>query len=246
MPHALTSLQKEYLEYLREYIKKNESSPRLEELAEHFGVKSPSAHKILKALMSKGYLYFGRDPISGFYIRLIERAGTSETMIEIPVAGKVNQYGEVYEFGEKHGHFPTMLMGASVGDVFALMVTENIPLASMLAGDYLVCDMHKKPQPGDIAIFALGQGGKDYTLCQVHALTLDKDLTTLEVANEYPIPEELLKKEYDQKYIWAPVSFSGTPVEFFQEAESKGYPDLAIYHDYVMGTILRLIRNLAF
>lgn len=246
MPHALTPRQKEYLEFIREYIKVNESSPRLEEIAENFGVKAPTAHKTLKALMYKGFLYFGRDPLSGFFIRLIERAGTSEIMIEIPIAGKVDQNGELYEFPEKHGHFATLLIGATVGEVFALWVTEDISPVSILAGDLLICDYGKKPQPGDMAIFALGPKGEDYTLCRIHALTMDKDMTNLEVANEYPIPEEFLNKEYEQKYHWAPIAFDGTPLEFIQNASKNGSPDLAIYNEYALATVLRLGRNLAF
>ena len=34
LPHSLTSRQKEYLEFIRNYIKENESSPRLEEIAD--------------------------------------------------------------------------------------------------------------------------------------------------------------------------------------------------------------------
>ncbi len=91
MPHSLTPRQSEYLDFLREYVKKNESSPRLEEIAKHFGVKSPTAHKTLKTLQYAGYLYFGRSSTSGFFIRLIERAGSAEIVIEIPIAGKVDQ-----------------------------------------------------------------------------------------------------------------------------------------------------------
>ena len=101
MPHALTPRLREYLDLIREYIKENESSPRLEEISEHFGVTAPTAHKALKSLQSKGYLYFGRDSISGFFIRLIERAGASEIMIEVPIAGKVNGFGELFDFPEK-------------------------------------------------------------------------------------------------------------------------------------------------
>ena len=70
MPHALTPRQREYLDFIRDYIQQNESSPRLDDIAEHFKVKRPTAHKALEALQSKGYLYFGRDRISGFFIRL--------------------------------------------------------------------------------------------------------------------------------------------------------------------------------
>ncbi len=58
MPHALTTRQREYLEFLREYIKENETSPRLEEIAEHFGVKPPTAHKTLEAFHRQGIYLF--------------------------------------------------------------------------------------------------------------------------------------------------------------------------------------------
>jgi hypothetical protein len=53
MPHSLTPRQHEYLEYLRSYIKENEASPRLDEIAKHFRVKPPTAHKTLEALHNK-------------------------------------------------------------------------------------------------------------------------------------------------------------------------------------------------
>ena len=127
MPHSLTKRQKEYLEYIREYIAKNECSPRLEELAKHFYVKSPTAHKTLKAIQKKGYLYFGRDSISGFFIRLIERAGSTEIVLEVPTIGKVNKYGEIYKFPKKIGHFASVFSGAKPSEVFALAVMDDIP-----------------------------------------------------------------------------------------------------------------------
>src|SRR5690242_17146834 len=139
MPHALTSRQREYLEFIRNYIKDNEMSPRLEEIADYFGVKPPTAHKILEALHNKGYIYFARDSVSGFFIRLIERAGSAETIIEVVIAGNVNRYGELNNFPENHGHFASVLQGASPEGVFALLVTENIPEASILVGDLLIC-----------------------------------------------------------------------------------------------------------
>lgn len=50
MPHSLTPHQHEYFEYIRSYIKENEASPRLDEIADHFSVKPPTAHKTLEAL----------------------------------------------------------------------------------------------------------------------------------------------------------------------------------------------------
>lgn len=64
MPHALKHRQREYLDFLRQFIQENEDSPRLDEIDAHFGIKSPTAHKTLEALQRKGYLYFGRDSVS--------------------------------------------------------------------------------------------------------------------------------------------------------------------------------------
>ncbi len=247
MPHSLTSRQHEYLDFLRKYIEKNESSPRLDEVAGHFGVTLPTAHKILEALHNKGYIYFARDSVSGFFIRLIERAGTAETMIEVAIVGKVNQYGELEDFPKEHGHFASALPGAKPDEVFALVARQDIPEASILAGDWLICDRGKRPQPGDIAIFPFGKSGKRFLLCRIHSLTSDKDLDSLEVSNQYPIPEKLLDVSLGQRFNWTPLAYGKETEEYFlQEAEKEGIPMRAMPPELVMGTVLRLTRHLAF
>lgn len=247
MPHALTPLQRKYLEYLQEYIKYNESSPRLEEVADQFGVKPPTAHKTLETLHKKGYIYFARDSISGFFIRLIERAGSAEIMIEVVIAGKVNRYGELTNYPEKHGHFASVLQGANPEDVFALVVSENVPEANILHGDLLICDLAKRPQPGDIAVLPLGKSGKRFLLCRINSLTSDRDLDTLEASNQYPIPENLLDTAPGQRFNWTPLAFGQETEEYFlQETEKENMPMRAIPPELVMGTVLRLTRHLAF
>ena len=247
MPHALTPRQREYLEFIRNYIQQNESSPRLDDIAEHFKVKRPTAHKALETLQSKGYLYFGRDSVSGFFIRLIERAGATEIMIEVPIAGKVNRLGELYEFPEEHGHLATLLMGAKPGEVFALWVNEDIPEANMLAHDILICDYSKRPQPGDIAILPFGKQSGRWFLCRIYSLTLDKDLDNLEVSNQYPIPDDLLDTSSSQRFNWTPLAYDATTEDYFlEEAQKENVPLRPIPPDFVAATVLRLSRTLAF
>lgn len=246
MPHALTPRLREYLDFIREYIRTNESSPRLEEIAEHFQVTSPTAHKALQSLQSKGYLYFMRDSVSGFFIRLIERAGSSETIIEVPITGIVNKYGELYDFPKLHGHFATVLMGADPGNIFALAVNEDIPEANMAINDLLICDTSKRPQPGDIAILAFGVNAERFFLCQIYSLTHDKDTMGIEVANQYPIPEDLLNKDHEQRLNWAPLAFNEETEDYFLNlAEVERMPMQAIPPELVLATVLRLSRNFA-
>jgi SOS-response transcriptional repressor LexA len=243
MPHSLTPRQKEFLTYIQEYVRENESSPGLDEISAHFGVKAPTAHKILEALQSKGYLYFGRDRVSGFFIRLIERAGSAETMVEIALAGKIDGYGELYDFPKEIGHFASVLIGSKPDEVFALVVMEDIPQASMLATDFIIFDMGKKPQPGDICIAPIGER---LFLVQVKSSSFE-DTPSLVAAQPYPIPENLSRPDPDLVLHWYPLAYTEENHDYFIEiSEDQRWPIGPLKPDLVMATALRLIRALAF
>ena len=244
MPYSLTARQKEFLEYIRSYIKDNESSPRLEEIAANFQVKPPTVHKILESLQKKGYLYFGRDSLSGFFIRLIERAGSAETVIEIAIAGKVDRYGEVHDFPEELGHFATLLIGSKPDQVFALVLWESIPQASMLSPDFIIFDMGKKPQPGDICIAPIGSR---LFLVRVASKTFDKNTPSPMMAQDYPIPDKLTDPELGQELNWYPLAYDKDNHDYFiKVADSEHWPIKALSPDLVVATGVRLVRALAF
>jgi SOS-response transcriptional repressor LexA len=244
LPHSLTSRQREYLEFIRQYIRENESSPRLEEISGHFLVKAPTAHKILETLQSKGYLYFGRDPNSGFFIRLIERAGSTEIVMEVPIAGRVGKYGEVYDFPKELGHFASVLIGAAPDSVSALMVTEDIPQANILAGDLIIFDMEKKPQPGDVCI---GPIGERFFLLKIASKTLDKEVTSFVTSQWYPIPEDLTDPGLGQLLNWYPLAYDDNTHDWFTKlAEEQKWSIGPIKAAFIIATALRLTRNLAF
>ncbi|MCJ7533467.1 MAG: hypothetical protein MUO64_20890 [Anaerolineales bacterium] len=159
-------------------------------------MKAPTIHKILSALQSKGYLYFGQDSKSGLFIRLIERAGSAEVVMEVPIAGRIVALGEVTDFPKELGHFASVFIGVDPAKVFALMVTEDIPQASMLAGDLVIFDQGKKPQPGDICI---GPIGHRLFLIQIAAKTMDREIHSFETAIWYPIPNNFIEPELGQR-----------------------------------------------
>lgn len=244
MPHSLTSTQREYLEFLRDFIRKNESSPRLEEIAEHFSVKAPTAHKILEALQSKGYLYFGRDPVSGFFIRLIERAGSAEVVMEVPIGGQVGEYGEVVDFPAELGHFASVFVGANPDAVFALAVAKDIPQSSILAGDLIIFDLNKKPQPGDICI---GPIGNRFFLIKIDSKTYDGETFSADTAQAYPIPESITKPELSQMLNWYPLAYEDeTHEKFTKIAEEQNWPIAALPQKLIIAVALRLSRALGF
>jgi hypothetical protein len=209
-----------------------------------FGVKAPTAHKILSALQSKGYLYFGRDSKSSFFIRLIERAGSAEIVMEVPFAGKFSALGEVIDFPKEFGHFASVFVGAAPETVFALMVTEDLPQSSMLAGDLLIFDQGKKPQPGDICIGTIDQR---LFLIQIAAKTMNREIHFFETVIWYPIPNNLIDPELGQRLNWYPLAYdNATHDQFTATAEEQNWPVGPLPPDFIVATALRLSLQLAF
>lgn len=219
MSHALTPRQREYLEFIRQYIQNNESSPRLEEIASHFGVTSPAAHNTLKSLQNNGYLYFGRSKFSGFFIRLIESYGLAETVIEIPIVGKVNKYGEAFEFPSGLGHFATLLLDSEPGELFAVIMVGEIPQEEILAHDVIIFEQGITTRPGDICIAPIG---KKQFLIQI-----DEQIET--------------------KFTWHPLAFDKDNPEYFTNLlREQDWQRETIPESFIIATALRLTRRLAF
>ena len=207
-------------------------------------LKAPTAHKILETLQTKGFLYFNRDKASGFFIRLIERAGSAETMVEIGVTGKIDAYGEVYDFPQELGHFASVLVGAEPEKLFALVAIDGIPQASILPNDFIIFDVGKKPQPGDICIAPMGNR---LFLVKVYSKTFDQETWGMEVAQDYPIPEDLSKPDLKQDLNWAPIAYDGDTEEYYvRVAEEQHWPYQPLRPEFVLATALRLSRALAF
>lgn len=149
---SLTERQNEYLEFIQTFIKKNQSAPRLDEIAKNFGVTSPTAHKALETLQEKGYLYFRRDSVTGFYIRLIEFIDPPVGVSEIFVLGDVDQFGIVRNFPQKTTHSVTPTLKSNPKDLFALHVSGNLPEFKMVPHDIIILDQGKEPKIGDICL----------------------------------------------------------------------------------------------
>jgi SOS-response transcriptional repressor LexA len=238
MPHALTNRQREYLQFIREYIKINESSPRLEEIADHFGVASPTANKTLKALQKKGVLYFKRDKVSGYYIRTPERYIQDGTLREIMVTGILDRYGEVLEFPKYHRHFPYVLPEGT-GDVFALDIYQHIPSAKILGRDIMIFINGIEAKPGDICIFPYGERN---FLVRMYAMDFSEDTPFYQLA----IGWENLKDDYEGYLFWWPLTENEETTEYLAEVVYEQEVHWGpIPPDRIIGKALRLVRRLA-
>jgi SOS-response transcriptional repressor LexA len=178
----LTERQQEYFDFIRNYIQENECAPRLDEIATHFGVSSPTAHKALRTLREKGYLYFGRDSHAGFFIRLFEFEDTVSGVSEIPFLGDVDSFGIVRNFPQKTVHSATPTLRSNPEDLFGLHVAGNLPAFKMLPHDVLIMDQGKVPQVGDICLTLINEyrvliqiTDEDEQTGRLSWITLDED-----------------------------------------------------------------------
>lgn len=244
MPHALSDRQREYLEFVIGHIAQYELSPRLDEIAEHFAVKPPTAHKTLQALQRKGYLFTDRTSSSGYFVRLVERGGAQEVVMQVPVAGKINQLGEVYDFPKMWGDFPAILAGVQQDEVFSLVLTADIPQVDMEQNDFVIFDKGKQPQPGDISICIVGER---YFLFRITRLTFDGRHLSYEAAQDYPLPEGLVDVERQQRRHYEPLAYTQENESVFMEIMGEeGQPYFPLTEDFIVGTALRLIRALSY
>jgi SOS-response transcriptional repressor LexA len=242
MPHALSERQKEYLEFIREYIRENEMSPGLDEIARNFGVKPPTAHKILAALQAKGFIYSVRSSKAGYFTRLIERAGMPEVVMQIPVVGKVDHLGEVLDFPEVLGWFDDIFFGAKPETIFALILTEDIPEANMRARDGILFDPTKKAQPGDVCILPIGER---LFLMKIDSKTIDRQMHSLEASIRFPMPPDLIDPNIDQLLYCHPLAYDESMDELFVAiAEEQNWPIAPMPSNFVLATALHLWRVL--
>lgn len=243
MPHSLTDRQRAYLDFISEFIAANERSPKLNDIANHFKVKPPSAHKMLETLQKKGFLLFGRDSHSGFFIRLVERAGTAEIVTEVNIVGKIDKYGEVLEFPKIHGHFATVLAGANADEIFCLLASDEIPQARILLGDALIFDYSRKAKPGDICIAPLGDR---LFLIRIVSKTFNKDFLSDVMASDYPIPEDFTNPETDQLINWYPLAYDEKSNDHFMGVmQDQELLPRELQDDLILATAIRLSRQLS-
>lgn len=244
MVQKLTDRQREYLDFIRNFIQENESAPRLDEIAEHLGVTSSTAHKALRTLQDKGKLFFNRDRITGFYIRAPDRINTTAPFYEVNLVGKVDRYGGIFDFPEKFGHFLTTIPGSKQEDVFAVKLWQHIPSESMQAMDIIFFDQERTPQPDQIGIIPWG---KRWFLVRLYALRIDDNLPFYPLLEDEEDDWMELVKEMEGYLFWWPLAYSDKTDEYFARmAVDLKVPWRPIPIDHILAIAVRLDRPLTF
>ncbi len=153
---GLTEKQKDILEFIDQFWRREGMAPTVYETAERFGVKPATAFAHLRALQRKGYVTRTSKARSLTLIRA-DRPRHLSLSISIPVLGRISAGAPLLaeENVEAKVHFDPALLprGAGSHPVFALRVTgDSMRDAGILDGDLVIARQTESPSIGDIVV----------------------------------------------------------------------------------------------
>lgn len=158
--HSLAPVQRQTLEYLRNFISDKGFGPTLKDIANFIGVKSPStAHFHLARLEDKGFIKRGDDGS----IELVEKkdfeisAGPSH----IPLLGLIAAGSpiEAIEDNSVHVEVPSQFIN-NFKEIFCLQVTGDSMIdAHIMDGDVIVVSKQITADDGQIVVAVTEDGG---------------------------------------------------------------------------------------
>ena len=141
----ITPRQKQILDYIKDYIKKNDYSPSLKEIGRHFKLNSvATVHEHVAALEAKGYLNKTENQARGLDVF------SSELMVQVPFFGTITAGRPIEAIEEKETIAIPKSKLPTKGDFYALkvkgqsMIDENID-----DGDIVIIESKQTASDGD-------------------------------------------------------------------------------------------------
>jgi len=153
----LTKRQKQILDFVENFISKNDYAPSFSEIGYHFGLSSSATvHQHIEALKSKGYLKNENDNAKRSLEVIPEFDLNIAQAFELPLAGLITA-GEPIEAVEQNETIavPSDLV-LHKENTFVLKVQgDSMKDDGILSGDFVVVERNFFPQDGDIVVALL-------------------------------------------------------------------------------------------
>lgn len=132
---TLTKRQKQILDFIAEYIKKNDISPTYEEIKKRFKLSALSTvHQHVEALISKGYLIKNENSSRG-----IEVKKTVDDFIQIPLKGTIAAGQPIEAIEERETIAVPKINLSKTSDLFALRVSGDSMIGENISdGDIVI------------------------------------------------------------------------------------------------------------
>lgn len=147
----LTERQKQFLDFIEEYIRERPYPPTIREIADQFRVTVKCAYDHIKAIERKGYIRAGENRSRS--IELVGKSGGKSPTVEIPILGSVAAGKPIFaeENFETGLHVPAEMVGTT--RCFALRVRgDSMVNAGILDGDVAVIEQRSVAENGEIVV----------------------------------------------------------------------------------------------
>ena len=119
-----------------------------------------------------------------------------------------------------------------------------MPQVNILMHYFIIFDMKKEPQPGDIS---MGPICSQLFLIQIYSRTFDERPPALVMKHDYHGPEELLSKDHQHRFHWHPPAYAEeTHYYFMQIADEERFQIKPLLRDFIAASAFRPIRSLSF
>lgn len=152
----LTKKQRQVLDCVEGFVRKNGYTPSYREIAEKLGLSSPATvHQHIKALCEKGVINTGEHGVARS-IEVVETAPLSPLAVMLPLAGLITA-GEPIEAVEEReamaipSDFVMDAMNSYVLKVKGRSMIED----GIFDGDYVIVERNPSPKNGDIVVALL-------------------------------------------------------------------------------------------
>ncbi len=160
MPVTLYKRQRQILDFIRQYIQKNDYSPTLQQIAEAIGVSSlATVHEHLSSMVKKGVIKKFEGAVRGIDV-LDKKTDGSTKGVELPVLGYIAA-GSPIEPHTDPNFSINVVSGMLSGQKrsFVLQVKgESMIEDGILDGDFVVIEEQAQANNGDIVVALLENG----------------------------------------------------------------------------------------
>lgn len=160
MPVTLYKRQRQILDFIRQYIQKNDYSPTLVQIAEAIGVSSlATVHEHLSSMAKKGVIKKFEGAVRGLDV-LDKKIDGSTKGVELPVLGYIAA-GSPIEPHTDPNFSINVVSGMLSGQKrsFVLQVKgESMIEDGILDGDFVVIEEQSQANNGDIVVALLENG----------------------------------------------------------------------------------------
>ena len=155
MGKNLTKRQRQILDFINDFIKKNDYAPSLREIGAYLNLSSPATiHTHIDNLKKKGFLKSSFNEARS--IELVPTEVNWSKAVEIPLAGLITA-GEPIEAVEQKETIavPVDFVNDQINSYVLKVKGESMVDEGILDGDYVIVERNPSPQNGEVVVALL-------------------------------------------------------------------------------------------